>query len=237
MTPSERLLAQSLRRPSAPRVLTNALIARLLPDIPTRTQARAIKACAACGGLVEVRAGRWLNGWTTPPVAPEEAVPWLFPGGVVSLQRALGQLGIANNPSHLITVVVPHGPQMPSTPSGRVETPIGVFQVHRLRMRVVLAGTTADRLLAPPSRRPVPGAVFYATGEKALVDWVALAHTPRSGLTLPSVTDIDITGLDAKRVRRLAQAAGLAERVQEWWARAEEAQAQDWEERDDRPAF
>ena len=236
MTPSERLLAKALRRPDAPRVLTNALIARLLPDIPARTQARAIKACAACGGLVEVRAGLWLNGWTTPPVAPEEAVPWLFPGGVVSLQRALGQLGIANNPSHLITVVVPHGPQMPSTPSGRVETPIGVFQVHRLRMGVATAGAEADRLLAP-SRRPVPGAVLYATPEKALVDWVALAHTPRSGLALPSVTDIDITGLDAKRVRRLAQAAGLAERVQEWWARAEEAQTQDWEERDDRPAF
>lgn len=236
MTPSERQLAQALRRPDAPRVLTNALIARLLTAIPARTQARTTQACADCGGLVGVRAGIWLNGWASPPVAPEEAVPWLFPAGVVSLQRALGHLGYANNPSHIITVVAPYGPQTPSTASGRVETPVGLFQVYRLRAGVALAGSPEDRLLASGTR-PVPGILNYATPEKALVDWLALAHTPRSALTAPSVTDIDITNLDTDRLHRLASAAHLTERVQDWWTRAENAQAQDWEDRLDRPSW
>src|SRR3546814_15967349 len=54
--------------------------------------------------------GLYLNNLAIPPVSPEEVAAALKPGAIVSLQSVLGDL-VANNPSSVVTAIVPHRPE------------------------------------------------------------------------------------------------------------------------------
>ncbi|MGH8398167.1 MAG: hypothetical protein ACRETA_07980 [Gammaproteobacteria bacterium] len=54
------------------------------------------------------------------------------------------------------------------------------------------------------------------TPEKALLDWLYLAVSPRSHRTWPPRTDIDLATLDSRRLARLAKTTGLGSVLADW---------------------
>lgn len=230
-------LVRALADPGAPRVLTSAMLARLGGEpVSPRTHDRSIARLVAAGLLVRVQRGLFLNPLAQPPAVTDEAVPFLAPGAIVSLQRALGACGVTNNPSRVVTAVVPIQPGLPPPSLGEIRTRCGVFRFHGIQSSVLFAGAPEDRLL-DASRRPIPGSVPYATPEQALVDWIYLSTTPHGGLPPPPRGDVDVTLIDAARLARLALAAGVEEAAARWLDAARAAHASDWEDRMDRPAW
>jgi len=163
------------------------------------------------GKLVQVRRGLYANMRALPRVTPAEAARYLVPGAVVSLQYVLGAFGVINNPPRAITVVAPiqdiDGKRIP--PSVRtLAGDFGEFRIHALPAWLFTrkAGKIEDR---------EDGSARYyrrATPEKALVDWVYLAGSPRSRLPMPPF-DTDIEDLDMDRLIRLGKAAGIENRL------------------------
>jgi hypothetical protein len=70
------------------------------------------------------------------------------------------------------------------------------------------AGREQDRLTAGvPYRR--------ATPEAALLHWLYLSHSPRSRMSAPP-PDLELDGLDSRRLNRLARAMRLSEQLESW---------------------
>jgi hypothetical protein len=55
-----------------------------------------------------------------------------------------------------------------------------------------------------------------ASSEKALLDWLYLAQSPRSTLTAPASHDIDLEELDNAKLNRLAKAMELQQTLSAW---------------------
>ncbi len=55
-----------------------------------------------------------------------------------------------------------------------------------------------------------------ASAEKALLDWLYLARSPRSTLTAPGLHDVDLEGLDNAKLNRLAKAMELQQTLNAW---------------------
>src|SRR3546814_2677977 len=88
--------------------------------------------------------GLYLNNLAIPPVSPEEVAAALKPGAIVSLQSVLGDL-VANNPSSVVTAIVPHRKEQPIPSVGEMKTGIGVFRFHAMSEAVFEAGRAGDR--------------------------------------------------------------------------------------------
>ena len=73
------------------------------------------------------------------------------------------------------------------------------------------AGSIEDRL--DPER-----SLMYpqASAEKALLDWLYLAQSPRSTLTAPALHDVDLEELDNAKLNRLAKAMELQQTLSAW---------------------
>jgi hypothetical protein len=77
--------------------------------------------------------------------------------------------------------------------------------------KMLEAGALADRLdLNRSTAHP------HATAEKALLDWLYLATSPRSTLSPPAPQDVDLEALDRRRLGRLATRMGLTGALQQW---------------------
>jgi hypothetical protein len=92
-------------------------------------------------------------------------------------------------------------------------TQAGTLQFFGLPRRILEAGDPGDRLEPLAKLDHV-----RATPEKALLDWLYLARSPRSRRTLPPKGDIDLELLDRARLRRLGRALGLASALEAWLA-------------------
>ncbi|MDE2099866.1 MAG: hypothetical protein KGL39_21615 [Patescibacteria group bacterium] len=193
-------------RPGHParRVWTTADLATAL-GLPPSTAARHIAQAVCEGWLIAARQGLYLNAVAVPTVTAADLASHLRAGAVVSLQTVLGDCGVYNNPTAWVTAVLPVDTGG-STAGGVLQTAVGTFQFRRLGARVFHAGAPEDRL---DERFSYP----RATPEKALVDWLALAHSPRSTLTAPPAHDLEIELLDLDRLQRLAKACGLADEL------------------------
>jgi len=55
-----------------------------------------------------------------------------------------------------------------------------------------------------------------ASAEKALLDWLYLAQSPRSTLTAPALHDVDLEELDNAKLNRLAKAMELQQTLSAW---------------------
>lgn len=181
------------------------------PTITKNTFHALINDMKQTGKLVQVRRGLYANLRALPRVVPAEAAQHLSPGAVVSLQYVLGAFGVINNPPRAVTVVAPiqdiDGKRIP--PSVRtVVGDFGEYRIHALPAWLFTgkAGTIEDREDA--------SARYYrrATPEKALVDWIYLAGSPRSRLPMPPF-DTDIEDLDMDRLLRLGKGAGIENRL------------------------
>ena len=208
-------IKEHLAGPGRPRVLTTAMLRRLL-DVAHGASARSsnawrIKEMVGAGALGGVVKGVYLNLATTPPVEAAEALPFLRRGAVVSLHFVLGEFGVFNNHTDHITAILPvprnsRGASFPRI--NTVQTGTGTFTFYGMAAEKLHAGDYEDRLI--PSR-------FYpcATPERAFLDYLYLGANHRSSLTMPPL-DSDIGDLDQTRIWRLAAAMGVEEILDSW---------------------
>lgn len=214
-------LEQLLSDDDAPAVLTRDTLARFArtarhpyekqPEIPASTLTHWLKRAVQLGKLVPVKRGLYLNHYRPTPGQLADATPLLYRDAIVSLNTVLGEAGILNNPSHVVTAVVPVDKGHPPPHLGRQPTRAGVLHFFGVPRSLLEAGAAQDRLdpLTTPDH-------VRATPEKALVDWLYLASSPRSRRTMPPRDDIDLDRLDKRRLRRLANAAGVSKVLQAW---------------------
>ncbi|HEU5399141.1 MAG TPA: hypothetical protein VFV77_07650 [Gammaproteobacteria bacterium] len=217
MKPWQLRLEERLRTGDAPAVLSRDLLARMArgarggEDLPASSLTHWIRAAAKNGRLQPVVRGLYLNRWRARPAALADAAAWLRADAVVSLNTVLAEAGALNNPTHIVTAVVPLDAGAPPPRLGRQATHAGSFQFHGLPRRILEAGAPEDRL--------EPAGAFdhaRATPEKALVDWLYLAASPRSTRHLPPRGDVDVDRLKRSRLRALARAAGVTDVLDTW---------------------
>ncbi|MDE2197251.1 MAG: hypothetical protein KGJ56_08690 [Gammaproteobacteria bacterium] len=204
----------------APPVLDRDLLARMVRSIqgrsiPASSLSHWLKSALARKKLTLVQRGLYLNGFRTKPGTLADAAGWLRRDAVVSLNTVLGDAGVLNNPSRSVTALVPMDGGAPP-PLGRKPTAAGELHFFGVPRRILEAGAAADRLQSDAGLEHV-----RATPEKALVDWLYLAASPRSHRTWPPRADVDISMLDERRLRRLAQAAGMKKILDAWLKRSD----------------
>ena len=212
----KQALERQLSEPGAPAAMTLGALSRAASiargtDVPDRTLQAWITDAMARGRLAPVVRGLYLNRFTSPPGRLADAVPRVRRDAVVSLHTALDEAGAYNNPPHGVTAIVPldAGPTRPRV--GKVSTAQGPVYVRAVPRRILEAGALEDRLDLDRER-----AHPRATPEKALLDWLYLARSPRSTLSPPLLQDVDIGELNKGRLRRLAKAMGLEQTLAQW---------------------
>jgi hypothetical protein len=186
-------------------------------DIPVRTARRALQEWEMAGLVERVATGIYLNKQLMPLPLPEEAARKLRPGAIVSLGTVLGRAGVLNNPIHWVTAVVPS-----SDSNSRREVSMDSgsnFQFAQVRPDLL----TSTRLGWGRDALEAHAAVPTATPEKAVLDWVYLASSPRGAArwALPPAHDWDISSLDEDRLSRLAAQMGLEPELAQFQAALE----------------
>lgn len=223
-----RAAGDILRRTGAVRVLDGEAVGAILVesarivglDRPaggsvarTRFADRMVKS----GLLVRVQKDLYANLVANPVVHPNEVASRLRDGAVVGLHTVLGELGIAHNPSRIVTAVIPESSGSIGSPL-RLETGFGDYRFIPMRDEAFYAGAEADRL-ASGYRYP------RSTPERAFCDWVYLSVVKgRESLPSPPL-DMEVDDLDMGRVERLASALGISEPVARWLERRAEVSA------------
>ncbi len=200
----------------APRVLTVPMIAAALAHrrrLAARgTLFRWIRAQTENGVLRPVTRGLYLNQMARPLPMLAEAADHVRSGAIVSLQTVLGDAGITNSYSDIVTAVLPirAGNASSSRPvlAGTAE-----FRFHAIPVRLLdeRAGALEDRMDFD---------VQYprATPEKALLDWIYLGASPRTRLSGPPL-DIDVDRLEMTRLTRVSKHMGLTSALKSYLAR------------------
>lgn len=205
----------------APRVMTVPMLAAALSNgraLPARgTLFNWLKAQRESGVLRQVTRGLYLNQLAQPVPQAAEAAGYVRSGAIVSLQTVLGDAGVSNNYSDIITCVLPirSGVAASSRP---VRLDALEFRFHAMPEHLLdeRAGALADRFDLD---------VHYprTTPEKALLDWIYLGASPRTKLAGPPL-DIDLDKLNLPRLRRLAKAMGMEQGLGEFLARLQRYQ-------------
>jgi hypothetical protein len=210
-------LELALADPAALRILDKISIVRLArdarPDVSEATVERWIQEAVSATRLQRVVRGLYLNRLISPPAQLSEAAVWLRPGAVISLQTVLGDAGVWDNFTDWVTAVVPFSPRYTTPSLGRLETAAGIFVFRGLPETVLEAGREEDRLASGPTYR-------RATPEAALLHWLYLSNPPRSRMSEPPL-DMDLTILNAQRLKRLSRAMKLSGVLEGWLLRTD----------------
>src|SRR6185437_9029963 len=205
-------LELALADPTALRVLDKTSIVRVAksvqPSVSEPTVERWIQEAVSAGRLQRVVRGLYLNRLISPPAQLCEAAVWLRPGAVVSLQTVLGDAGVWNNFTDWVTAVVPLSRRNTTPSLGRLDTVPGTFVFRGIPETVLEAGREVERLARDATYR-------RASPEAALLHWLYLSNSPRSGMSAPP-TDVDFAALRAQRLRQLSTAMHLSEPLQRW---------------------
>lgn len=205
-------LELALSDTTALRVLDKTSIVRVAKGVQSSvsepTVERWIQEAVGASRLQRVVRGLYLNRLISPPAQLCEAAVWLRPGAVVSLQTVLGDAGVWNNFTDWVTAVVPLSRRYATPSLGRLDTAAGTFVFRGIPATVLEAGREAERLeLGTTYRRASP--------EAALLHWLYLSNSPRSGMSAPPM-DVDFTALKAQRLLYLSRAMHLSEPLQRW---------------------
>lgn len=204
----------ALAEPRARRVYTAAELfetaKRFRPDVAPKTVRTAVDLFVAAGALRRVSNGVYLNRRCMPPATLAEVAGYVRSGAVISLQTVLGECGFLNNPTSMVTAVLPLSPSRhPNV--GDIKTQGGdVFRFHGLGERFFPMNRDDEWQLLQPGR-PCP--MFRP--EAALLHWLHLSAGQRSTMTPPPV-DVDMDVLDPALLDKLAERWGLRERLQDW---------------------
>ncbi len=164
------------------------------------------------GVLRPVTRGLYLNQLARPQPTAAEAASFVRSGAVVSLQTVLGDAGITNSYSDIVTSVLPVQGRVAQSSRSVVANGIE-YRFHAMPARLLddEAGDLEDRMDLD---------VLYprATPEKALLDWIYLGDSPRTRLAHPPL-DIDLERVDRRRLKRLAGRMKLSKQLDEYLAR------------------
>lgn len=128
------------------------LIRRVRPRANDNTIHSAISGLMKADALQKVSRGLYLNCRCRPAVEVAEASQHIRRGSIVSLESVLGECGFLNNPSAIVTAVVPQYPgQAPNV--GLIKTSGGqVFRFHALPQQFFPSSQEEDRLLLQAGR-------------------------------------------------------------------------------------
>ncbi len=200
---------------TAPRVITFAVATRLFasvnPDATARSHTRWMAELVTAGLLQRVTTKIYLNKAATPWVGLSEAASAIRSGAIVSLQTVLGEFGVTNNFTNIVTAMVAFdspssGGIMPTL--GGFDTEGGRFEFYGMPVDKLLAGKHEDRIISDR---------FYdcATPERAFLDWIYLGNSPRSKMPLPPL-DCDTDSMHMPRVWRLAKAMKIEPELTRW---------------------
>jgi hypothetical protein len=218
MKPWQMRLEDALKAADGPAVLSRDLLTRMArtaregEPVPTSSLTHWLKGARTAGDLAPVVQGLYLNAYRRRPVSLADAAQALLPDAVLSLNTVLGESGVFNNPSRIVTVVVPIDRGAPPPKLGRRTTQAGTLHSFGLPRRILEAGRPQDRL-----ESAMPRDHARATPEKALLDWLYLAESPRSRRTLPPKGDMDLDLLDRAKLKRLAAAMALSDTLLSWF--------------------
>jgi len=122
----------------------------------------------------------------------------------------LGDSGVWNNYTPWVTAVVPLSRRYATPSLGRRDTVDGTFVFPE---SILEAGREDDRLTAGITYR-------RATPEAALLHWLYLSESPRSGMSAPP-TDLNLDSLDLRRLERLSTAMRIGAAFHAWLTRVE----------------
>jgi len=200
----------------APRVMTVPMIAAAFADrrkkAARNTVFKWIRDQTAAGVLRPVTRGLYLNQLARPQPTAAEAANFVRSGAIVSLQTVLGDAGITNSYSDIVTSVLPVRGGVAQ--SSRPVVAAGFeYRFHAMPARLLNdeAGELEDRMNLE---------VLYprATPEKALLDWIYLGHSHRTKLAPPPL-DVDLESVDKRRLKRLADRMHLSTQLNDYIAR------------------
>jgi hypothetical protein len=200
----------------APRVMTVPMIAAAFADrrkmAARNTVFKWIREQTDAGVLRPVTRGLYLNQLARPKPTSAEAAGFVRSGAIVSLQTVLGDAGVTNSYSDIVTSVLPV--QGGIAQSSRSVVASGIeyrFHVMPARLLNDEAGTLEDRLDLN---------VLYARAspEKALLDWIYLGESPRTKISGPPL-DIDLDKIDKRRLKRIAERMHLSKPLIDYLAR------------------
>ncbi len=211
-------LKQLLGDTDAPPVLTRDLIKRYSRSANSNQPVAASsltywqRSMIASDNLKPIQRGLFLNCFRAKPGMLADAIAWFHTDAVVSLNTVLGDSGILNNPTTVVTAVVPiDRGRHPPARLGRKMTQAGIVHFFGIPRHILQAGKSEDRLEAEEQYEHL-----RATPEKALLDWIYLGFSPRSRRTPPPGADLDMELLDFRRLRRLVVATKLEQQFAAW---------------------
>ena len=211
-------MRQLLSDTDAPPVLTRDLLKRYSRSANTNQSVATSsltywqRSMSASENLRPIQRGLYLNCFRAKPGVLADSIAWFHSDAVVSLNTVLGDSGVLNNPTTVVTAVVPiDRGRHPPARLGRKTTQAGVVHFFGIPRHILQAGEARDRLEAEEQHEHL-----RATPEKALVDWIYLGLSPRSRRTPPPRDDIDMERLDRRRLRRLIQATNLEQEFAAW---------------------
>jgi hypothetical protein len=213
-------LLGALATPSAPRVLTaasfHALAKKIRPQVNPATSRELVGHFLHGGALRRVTSGTFLNRRALPPAELYEAAPIIRKGAVLSLHSVLGEAGVLNDPSRIVTCILSTSKNLLPR-LGELKTEAGSFRFYGLAERFFPKTSEEEREMLQPSR---PCAVFRP--EVALLQWLHLASLKRSSITeLP--LDLDLEPIDLDLVVRLAERLRVFPLWQVWYEKAKAA--------------
>jgi hypothetical protein len=199
----------------APRVMTVPMIAAAFADrrkkAARNTVFKWIRDQTEAGVLRPITRGLYLNQLARPQPTAAEAASFVRSGAIVSLQTVLGDAGITNSYSGIVTSVLPVRGRV--APSSRSVVANGIeYRFHAMPARLLddEAGDLEDRM-------DLEVLYLRASPAKALLDWIYLGASHRTKLALPPY-DIDLARLDKRRLKRLADRMELSRQLGEFLA-------------------
>jgi hypothetical protein len=191
------------------------LMGALSPGLENRrTVYRRIDQAIANGMFVRVGRGVYMNLRRQTKSTYADAVEYIRPGAIASLQTVLGDAGVIDNfTTDIVTCVVPR-------PVGKTSVAVPQDNPH-FAFHVV-----AERAAMPDVDFPIFAGSGYrrATPELAFAHWLYIAEQPRGGLTIPSL-EIDLAHIDQGKVEELCRAIGIEGAWDKWLAQKTERDA------------
>jgi hypothetical protein len=212
------LLAGLSGKQSSSRLFTAASFHKFaqlfLPGASESTTRKLANMLVSSGALRRVTSGVFLNLHAVPPAELVEAAYCIRSGAFISLHTVLGECGFLNNPTGMVTAVLPTSTRMRPR-LGEVITSSGDrFRFYGLSEKFFPV-TQDDAFALLQQGRPCK--MFRP--EAALLHWLHLSQMRRSSLTPPPI-DVDMAQLDSELLENLAKRWGLEAALASWLTHA-----------------
>jgi hypothetical protein len=181
------------------------------------------------GFLRSVRDGLYANLLATPTPIPDAAASLLRHGAIVSLNSALREAGVDNNPSAIVTAIIPvasfRSKNYPKP--GEFTTSFGRFRFYTMPAELFSEQIGRDEDLYDP-RKPYR----LATPEKAILDWIYISSSSRIARSdtrrmAPPHMDLDMEEVNLQKMMRMADKMGISDELDAWLSSKREYDADD----------